>query len=47
MLVNALSSELGKDKTLIKEGLNRIGIDGKRRAEDLTVEEFVRISEAL
>jgi len=47
MLVNALSSELGKDKTLIKERLNRIGIDGKRRAEDLTVEEFVRISEAL
>ena len=47
MLVNALSSELGKDKTLIKERLNRIGINGKRRAEDLTVEEFVRISEAL
>jgi 16S rRNA (adenine1518-N6/adenine1519-N6)-dimethyltransferase len=47
MLVNALSKELGKEKTLVKERLNRIGINGKRRAEDLTVEEFVRISEAL
>ncbi|MFQ6066431.1 MAG: 16S rRNA (adenine(1518)-N(6)/adenine(1519)-N(6))-dimethyltransferase RsmA [bacterium] len=47
MLVNALSKELGKDKTLVKERLNRIGIDGKRRAEDLTMEEFVRVSEAL
>jgi 16S rRNA (adenine1518-N6/adenine1519-N6)-dimethyltransferase len=47
MLVNALSKELGKEKTLVKERLNRIGIDGKRRAEDLTVEEFVSVSEAL
>ncbi len=47
MLVNALSKELGKDKTLVKERLNRIGVDGKRRAEDLRVEEFVRISEVL
>jgi len=47
MLVNALSKELGKDKTLVKERLNRIGINGERRAEDLTVEEFVRVSEVL
>lgn len=47
MLVNALSRELGKEKNLIKERLNRIRIDGKRRGEDLTIEEFVRVSEAL
>jgi len=45
--VNALSKELGKEKTLVKERLNQIGINGKRRAEDLTVEEFVRVSEVL
>jgi 16S rRNA (adenine1518-N6/adenine1519-N6)-dimethyltransferase len=47
MLANALSKDLGKEKTLVKEKLNRIGINGKRRAEDLTVEEFVRVSEVL
>ena len=47
MLVNAISRELGKDKTLVKEKLNQIGIDGKRRAEDLTVEEFVRVGQVL
>ena len=47
MLVNTLSKELGKEKTLVKERLNQLGINGKRRAEDLTVEEFVRISKVL
>ncbi len=47
MLVNSLSAGLGMDREHVKERLNKTGVDWRRRAEDLTVEEFVRMSESL
>jgi len=47
MLVNSLSKGLIIDKDLIKEKLENIGIDWKKRAEDLTEKEFVSISNSL
>jgi len=46
MLVNSLSA--GKvDKDFLRRKLAKIRIDGKRRAEDLTIEEFILISNSL
>jgi len=46
MLVNSLSA--GKmDKDFLRKKLAKIRIDGKRRAEDLTIEEFILISNSL
>jgi len=47
MLGNALSSGLGMDKEFVKERLSLAGIDWQRRAEELRVEEFVKISDEL
>lgn len=47
MLVNSLSAGLGMDRELIKEKLSKAEVDWRERAEDLTVEEFIRISESL
>ncbi len=46
MLVNSLSTG-GLDKDFLREKLAKIRIDGERRAEDLTVEEFILISNSL
>lgn len=48
ILKNALAaSELGIDANTAKQTLNRLGIDPVRRAETMTVEEFVRLSNYL
>ena len=47
MLVNSLSAGLGINRELIKEKLSKAGVDWRRRAEDLSVEEFVRINNSL
>jgi len=47
MLVNSLSAGLGINRELIKEKLSKVGVDWRRRAEDLSVEEFVRINNSL
>jgi len=47
MLVNSLSAGLGMDRELIKEKLSKAEVDWRERAEDLTVEEFIRINEGL
>jgi len=47
MLANSLSAGLGINRELIKEKLSKAGVDWRRRPEDLSVEEFVRISNSL
>ncbi|RLE06935.1 ribosomal RNA small subunit methyltransferase A [Candidatus Aerophobetes bacterium] len=47
MLANSLSAGLGMDRELIKERLRQVEIDWRRRAEELTLEEFIRMSESL
>ena len=47
MLANALSRGLGMEKEIIKEILTRAGVEWQRRAEELRVEEFVKISNEL
>ncbi|MCD6471984.1 ribosomal RNA small subunit methyltransferase A [Candidatus Aerophobetes bacterium] len=47
MITNSLSKELGINKDSIKEKLESIGIDWRKRAEDLTEEEFISISNNL
>jgi len=47
MLVNALSAGLKMDKEFVKERLTRAGVEWKKRAEELKVEEFVKISNEL
>lgn len=44
-LVNPLSAELGKSKAEIAELLTRCGIKPTARAEELSLEEFIRIAE--
>lgn len=46
-LLNALSSLDGYDKRSLSEALEAAGIDPGRRAESLTLEEFVRLSDSL
>jgi 16S rRNA (adenine1518-N6/adenine1519-N6)-dimethyltransferase len=47
MLVNAISSNLGIKKDKLAMLLNECGIDPKRRAETISLEEFGRISDIL
>ncbi|MEA3485904.1 MAG: rRNA adenine N-6-methyltransferase family protein, partial [Candidatus Aerophobetes bacterium] len=47
ILANSLSAGLGMDREIVKEKLSKAGIDWGRRAEELTVEEFIRISKNL
>ncbi|WP_350343717.1 16S rRNA (adenine(1518)-N(6)/adenine(1519)-N(6))-dimethyltransferase RsmA [Proteinivorax tanatarense] len=47
MLVNNLESIVPLSKSQLNEVLEEIGIDGKRRAETLNIEEFTRISNKL
>lgn len=47
MLGNTLSRELGMEKKIIKEVLARAGVEWQKRAEELKVEEFVKISNEL
>ncbi len=47
MLANALSIGLGMEKEIVKKTLTRAGVKWQRRAEELKVEEFVRISNEL
>jgi len=47
MLANSLSKGLGINKDLIKEKLESTGIDWEERAEELTEEEFISISNSL
>jgi len=46
-LANSLSAGLGMDRELVKEKLSEAGVDWGKRAEELTVEEFIRISNIL
>ncbi len=47
MLGNTLSRTLGIEKEIVKETLARAGVEWQKRAEELKVEEFVRISNEL
>jgi len=47
MLGNTLSRGLGMNKEFVKERLVRAGVEWEKRAEELKVEEFVRISDEL
>lgn len=46
-LLNSLTSGTGISKDQVEEALERAGIDGKRRAETLGLEEFARIANEL
>jgi len=46
-LENSLSKALGIDKNFLKEKLSEIKINGKRRAENLNIEEFIKITNSL
>lgn len=46
-LLNSLTSGTGVSKDQVEEALERAGIDGKRRAETLGLEEFARIANEL
>jgi 16S rRNA (adenine1518-N6/adenine1519-N6)-dimethyltransferase len=43
-VVNSLSAELGLPKATVQEVLGRAGIDPTRRAETISVDEWVRLS---
>jgi 16S rRNA (adenine1518-N6/adenine1519-N6)-dimethyltransferase len=47
MLGNTLSRGLGIEKEIVKETLARAGVEWQKRAEELKVEEFVKISNEL
>lgn len=47
MLGNTLSRGLGMEKEIVKETLARAGVEWQKRAEELKVEEFVKISNEL
>ena len=47
MLANALSRGLGMEKEIVERTLSRAGVEGQRRAEELRVQEFVKISNEL
>ncbi len=47
MLANALSRGLGMEKEIVKETLARAGVEWQKRAEELRVQEFVKISNEL
>ncbi len=46
-LLNSLTGLRGLEKSVISEVLESVGIDGIRRAETLTIEEFARIADGL
>ncbi|MCX7623788.1 MAG: 16S rRNA (adenine(1518)-N(6)/adenine(1519)-N(6))-dimethyltransferase RsmA [Thermomicrobium sp.] len=46
-LVNALASELGMDKERVRELLDAAGIDPARRAETLTLDDWIRLYRTL
>lgn len=46
-LINSLSGGSGWDKTLLRQVLQETGIDGGRRAETLSIQEFADIANAL
>ena len=46
-LLNALTGGLGIEKTIIKEVLESVDIDPKRRGETLDLIEFAKLSDAM
>ena len=44
---NSLVKGLGGEGEVVKEALERVGIDGRRRPSTLTIEEWDRLSEEL
>lgn len=46
-LVNCLSNTLGKSKTDIANALNELGLDSNIRAEKMTMEDFVNLTDLL
>ena len=46
-LLNSLTGTMGASKEQVESALSRAGIDGKRRAETLSIEEFARIANEL
>lgn len=47
MLSNALAAAFGKDRAEVALTLRGTGIDSRRRGETLTIEEFIRLAQAL